>query len=418
VLKLRTVALPIRREDLEYPTENVSLGYLASINKVAYGSMPNAGGVTLTLDNLTDKTILSITQPNASAVAAMRFVNRNNHYLTELNTAYSASDHRLARYITGTRVDLASEPVNIDNSGQALAGVATGSTLKSLRWLYDDALNPLSLPTPSAILSATDATLATGRFGVRFINPASPHGAIDTVSAYLLSPLSELPPARAILEVEVEGLGSPDDPYRPKLSQNLVDIPDTAPEFLKREAKRYQKLKAKKYTDEEIKELLGYIPQHQIDVDAITWGAFEFLQDSPTNIIIVTGGNPHNEGAIERQKEKVKAHYRTPRSYEEAVELYNQLKREHPEWLAGKDNFIYQALGLEVYEPLAVIDFYYGNLVEHRTHISQFRSVPDWELRRTLALWRARLEQAKPSLPLEEYDSHRAKLREVLKVGW
>jgi len=47
---------------------------------------------------------------------------------------------------------------------------------------------------------------------------------------------------------------------------------------------------------------------------------------------------------------------RVPRDYMEAVSLYNQLRRDHPHWLAGKDNFAYQVLGWEELDWLQNID--------------------------------------------------------------
>jgi len=405
MLKLRTLpAYPIRRADLEYPTENVSLAYLAAINKMTMNYDRGVGGVIITVDALTDRAIKALTLSGSAIAVIGRFVNGNNFYYLQVHTPNTTQDFGIAKISGGSNINLTFESVDLTAQAYIVTLSISGSTLKGYR---DDVLR----------VTATDTTFTSGGWGVRYAWGSDPMK-VDGVVTTLLPPQSPATQAIAILDVEVEGSDSPDDPYRPRLSQNLIDIPDTAPDFLKREAKRYAMLRARGFRDEEIRELLGYTPQTKIDIDSVTWGAFEFRADSPTNIIVVTGDNPYNSGAVERQRARAKRSFRPPRDYSEAVELYNQLKQEHPDWLAGKDNFVYQVLGLEVYEPLAVIDFYYGELVEHRKHYNQIKETPDWELRRTLALWEARLEQAKPHLPLEAYDSHRAKLREALKVGW
>jgi hypothetical protein len=239
-------------------------------------------------------------------------------------------------------------------------------------------------------------------------------------NARLLAPVTPLPPAQAIIEVEVEGGG--EEPYRPLLSRNLVEISQLTglPEFLYQEAKKYQILVNKGFTDDEIKLLLGYIPQHQIDLASVTWGAFEFKEDSPTNIIIITGDNPYQQGAVERQAEQARSKnlkvLRPPRNYGEAVKQYNQLKQEFTHWLAGKDNYAYQTLGLEELDLLQNVDFYHGELVEHRTHYQQLRQVQDFEMWRRLEELERRLE--KVEVLAEERDKHMEKLKTIKRLGW
>jgi hypothetical protein len=224
------------------------------------------------------------------------------------------------------------------------------------------------------------------------------------------------------LEVEVEGSGAPEDPYRPLLNRNLVEITSLQglPEFLYREAKRYEILKAKGFTEEEIRILLGSIPQHQVDLQAITYGAFEFSPDSPTNVIIITGDNPYQQGAIDKHVELARSKnlktLRPPRNYGEAVAQYQQLKRDYPYWLAGKDNYAYMVLGLEELDLFQNIDFYEGELLEHKTHYRQLKQVPEWELWRRLDVLEEKL--SKVTVLTEERDKHIAKIREVKRLGW
>jgi hypothetical protein len=166
--------------------------------------------------------------------------------------------------------------------------------------------------------------------------------------------------------------------------------------------------------------LLGYIPQHQIDLASVTWGAFEFKEDSPTNIIIITGDNPYQQGAVERQAEQARSKnlrvLDPPRNYGEAVAQYNQIKRDYPYWLAGKDNYAYQTLGLEELDLFQNIDFYYGELIEHKTHYQQLKRIPDFEMWRRLEVLEEKL--SKVTVLTKERDKHLAKIREVKRLGW
>jgi hypothetical protein len=178
------------------------------------------------------------------------------------------------------------------------------------------------------------------------------------------------------------------------------------------EARRYEILRAKGFTDEEMRPVFGYIPQHQIDLDAVTWGAFEFSEKSPTNIIIVTGDNPYKQGAIERQAEHARRRghrvFAPPKSYDEAVALYRKLKSDFPHWLAGVHNWCYQILGHEFFDWLQNADFYYGELLEHKTHYNQLKQVPEWEIESRLLELKARLEGMKTLT--EERDKHLKKV--------
>jgi hypothetical protein len=130
----------------------------------------------------------------------------------------------------------------------------------------------------------------------------------------------------------------------------------------------------------------------------------------------VVGDNPYSLGAVERQKGKVKRWWGPPRGYNEAVELYMQLSRDFPHWLAGKDNFAYQVLGWEELGWLQNVDFYYGELVEHRTHYSQLKQVSDDEIRGRIEELIGKLSSM--GVLRGERESHIAKAKEVLRRGW
>jgi hypothetical protein len=426
-MKIRALEIPdrsITRTKLEYPTENVSFAYLSIINRVRVVSHQRAwSGVVVTYDVFADKAVIALVSPNNNMVLKARVNTAVDYYRQTTYLDRAASDHAIEKGVGGTISGLATEAVDLDNRGQLFAISCSGSTIKGLRWLIDDSpIDPLSPGTPTRTISATDTSFAAGYFGPRVMRENYPHGFAYEIASYLIPPLTPLPPAQAIIEVEVEGSGAPDDPYRPLLSKNLVEIAQLTglPSFLYQEAKKYEILKAKGFTEDEIRILLGYIPQYQVDLNSVTWGAFEFSEKSPTNIIIITGDNPYQQGAIQKHIELARSKnlkvLSPPENYGEAVAQYNQLKRDYPYWLAGKDNYAYQVLGLEELDLFQNIDFYYGELIEHKTHYQQLKQVPEWELWRRLEELERRLE--KVEILTEERDKHMAKLKEVKRLGW
>jgi hypothetical protein len=414
--------LSVTRAKLEYPTVDVSFSYLAAIDKVVYSARGTSGLAVLARDAFADKAVFGAVQVNAYPSVIGRLSDRINLYESIYNPGASTADHVLQKLVGGTLTTLATEAIDIDKRGRGLMLSCSGSTLKSMRFEMPSPVDPFSLPAPNYTISVTDTTFASGYFGYRNLRETYSHGGTTPDCVYLKAPGSQLPQALMIMETEVEGSGTGEDPYRPSVSENLIDIDEVPniPDFLKLEEKKYKVLKTKGFTDEEIQLLLGYIPQHQIDLDAITWGSFEFSEKSPTNIIVVTGDNPYKEGAIKRQIEFARKRglrvFSPPSGYREAVELYDNLKREFEHWLAGKDNFAYQVLGWEVLDLFQNVDFYYGELIEHRTHYDQLKRVPDWEIYNRLNTLLDRL--SKTTVLVDERDKHLNKLREILKKGW
>ena len=412
-LKVEIPDRSVTRDKLEYPTENVSLAYLVSIDKATHAPINRQHTddyVTIvTVDSFTDKAIRSNLRNIYSLVARANYDTANQRYsmyAIDWWTGYSTQDHYLRRFdsVSNSYTSLAYEAVDLQDLPYLFTLSTSGSTIKSIR--------------ETATLSATDTVLASGVFGLYHLNA----GINLYFNAILLAPVTPLPQAQAIIEVEVEGSGAPEDPYKPALSKGLVEIQSLQglPEFLYREAKKYEVLRAKGFTDEEIQLLLGYIPQHQVDLGAVTWGAFEFSEKSPTNIVIITGDNPYQQGAIQKHIELAKNKnlkvLSPPRNYGEAVAQYNRLKRDYRHWLAGKDNYAYQTLGWEELDLFQNVDFYYGELVEHRTHYQQLKQVPDWVILARLEELERRLE--KVEVLTEGRDKHIAKLKEVKRLGW
>jgi hypothetical protein len=412
----------VTRAKLEYPTENVSFGYLSCINKVTGIKRMTSGYLLITKDSFTDKSLFQMAQINYGSFNVSRVSNSDNLYDHTIHPPDATTDHKIRKVVNLNVYNLATESVDLADSGHGMRMSVSGSTIKGMRWLVTTPLDPLNLPTPTATITATDTTFASGYFGVSPLHYASPHGGTSSAISYLLPPASPSPPALAVVEVDVAGSGSEDDPFRPNLLTNLIEVDQSldVPDFLKLEKKRYDVLKSKGFTDEEIKLLFGYIPQHQIDLNAVTFGSFELSPESSTNVITIQGDNPYQSGAVLRQVEFARGkglrNFSAPRDFREAVELYRKLKSEFTHWLAGKDNFAYQCLGWEVLDLLQNVDFYYGELIEHQTHYSQLKQVPDFEIENRLAVLEDKLSRA--NVLIEERDKHIAKLKEIEKKGW
>jgi hypothetical protein len=418
-MKIRaTLDIPdrsISRTKLEYPATDVNLSFISAIDRLLLITRKPPDSIHyLAPVVLADAMIVDLPEYKTSEITG-RLQDSNNQYFALFDPPQAAGDLRLFRRVAGTEAQIAYQAVDIGES-QVFGISCSGSSIRAHRWVARPAVvDPASLPAPTGSATATDTSFASGYYGVETRR-------MDTGGARLLPPATPLPPAQAILEVEVEGSGTPEDPYRPSLSQNLVEIQSLTglPEFLYKEAKKYEILKNRGFTDEEMGLLLGYIPQHQVDLGAITWGAFEFKEDSPTNIIVVTGDNPYKEGAISKHVEMARSKnlkiLDPPRDYEEAVTQFNQLKGDYPDWLAGKDNYAYQVLGWEELDLFQDVDFYYGELLEHKTHYQQLKQVPDWELWRRLEELERRLE--KVEVLTDERDKHISKVKEVKRLGW
>jgi len=406
----------ITRSKLEKPTENVTLGYFSVINSITYCSRSHSGFLVLTEDVYTDKAIEGICCGNRFAEIHARVQDSQNFYVSTINIGASSGDHYLSKRESGSETKLATESVDLDTRGFILCISCSGSTIKSMRYFPSSPTKSITDVTPDYTLTATDTSFASGRFGIRPLRENYPHGCVNTVSAKLLPPQSSGLRAVAIAIMDIEGDGTIDNPLRPKLISELREIKefkDVLPPYLVEEAKRYYILKNRGFTDDEIQAILGYIPQHQIDVMSVSWGAFDFNKDSPYYVITIYGSNPY-KNAIEKQLEKAKKVYK-PRDKVTVIEIYKQLKKEF-NFLAGKDNFLYQVFGDQIYELFATVDFYYGELLEHKTHYDQIKHVNLNEIKKILKNLQIQLE--KITVLHNERDKHLKKIRELLKKGW
>ena len=390
--KIDIDAIPtITRDKLEYPTEDVPFIYLIAIGKIAFTRC----GITYTIhtvDQFADKAIDYIQTLNGYIPASARCADPStfstNKYIAYVDTGQSSADFMLKKYYNGYTT-LATESVDLDEQAYLIRLSCSGSTIKAFR---DD------LSTPK--LSVTDTDIPSGYFGVHgFRMSYYPYS--DPYATYLRPPSTQLPQAKAIVEVDIIGSGTEDDPYRPNLAQELVEV-------------------SKSDVDPETWIAIQDNPRGKnglplIDKASVMYGVFDHKPQNNTVLVVITSGNTFTgEKAIQKQIEHAKRTIKPPGDYSEAVELHRQLKPDF-DWIAGKDNFAYQTLGHPDLEAFQVADTYYGNVIDG-IKPDAYKKIPSFEMYKTLAMWKDRLKRA--TVVKSEAEKHLKKLEEVEKKGW
>ena len=364
----------VTRTKLEYPTEDVSYNYLEVIGKAQaiYAS------TLATTDSFTDKAseTFGILPDIPAWIAQGRIQDEDNLYYIVYDVSASTQDFQLRKREAGTWTTLGYEAVDLSAETWTRTKIeCVGSTIKAYR---------LDMTTPK--ITATDTTFTSGYYGHHLFDKVGYKVLTSPELCILRAPASPLPQAKAIIEAEIIGSGTDEDPFRPNLAH----------------------------------EFATHDKYGQIDKLTVTWGLFDHKPKHNTMLIIITGDNPYQKGAILGQvayaKSKNLKVLSPPKDYAEAVAQYKQLKSYFPEWIAGKDNYAYHVLGNDEFELFALADFYYGELIEHKTHYNQLKKVPDWEIRKNLERLRDKL--TKVSILTDERDKHINKVKEVLKLGW
>jgi len=390
----------VTRAKLEYPTEGVNFSYLSIINKlvVQVGSEYRL----FTEDEFTDKALLSVVEGGPQGVCTGRAYGFQKDtsfkrvatyyevsgvtcgfYQTVHNPDASTADHILRRddfSPSRATTNLASEAVDVDNN-KAISYMLSisGSTLKSYRGiktstesLSDDAISTL---TPQ--LTATDTTYTVGMWGLECFDAGkTPVTQQRAASTWLYAPQSRLPSALYVVECDVTGDGSEENPYRPALLSEVK---------------------------------LGK------DLLSVTYGVFDFKLNHSSVVVCLLGDNPYRRGAITEQVNYVKRKgllvFKPTWSLSKVAEIHMKIKQRN-EYVAGVHNLAYQVAGHEDLEPLAVADFYDG-FTEGVYPQSALSKVPEWELERTVQRWLKRLALSKA--PHDEREKHAKKLVRFLK---
>jgi hypothetical protein len=335
----------------------------------------------LTIDNFTDKAIEAQGHVDGADVCIGRWNDYRNYYMCYVNTTRTTSDFSVWKFVAGTWTLLGYEAVDLSHPRWRQKLSISGTTLHGFR-ATGGVGQEYAFPTTPQI-SVTDTAFSTGRWGVE--HNCGANLLLYELTAILRAPSSPIPSVQTILELPIEGSGKLEDPFRASLSKNLVEVSNK-----------------------------------QVDLDSVSLGAFEFSEKSATNIIMVYGDNPYKSGAVQRQIDYAKSRnlrvFTPQKDYSEAVSLYNKLKGDFKHWIAGKDNFAYMVLGDESLDLFQNVDFYYGELMEHKTHYQQLKMVPDWDMRNRLNELKDKLLEV--NVLIYERDKHLGKLNEILKRGW
>jgi len=364
----------ITRSKLEYPTEDVTFAYLTVIDKTKNirHRTDETACHTVTIDEFADKAIEGWGTDDVGLLVG-RQVDEVNFYCAQLVSAASTADYRIVKIENDTATILGEESVDLGSGCcYPIKFSCSGSTLKAYR-----------VDMTTAKISVTDTTFASGVWGPRTIAEGRPSIGFPI---YLRAPSSPAPKPKTVIETEIIGSGTEEDPFRPNLKQELS--------------------KHDKFGN--------------IDKLSVTWGAFDHKPEHNTMLICITGGNQYTGDKaileqIEHAKRKNLKVVKPPKDYHEACEQYRKLKKEFPEWIAGKDNFAYMTLGHEDFEAMQVADTYHGNIVDG-IKPNAYKNVPEFEMRRTLNMWKERLKRAK--VMKSEAKKHIEKIEKVEKIGW
>jgi len=211
----------VSRDMMEYPTENVSIGYLTIIGKAkgyrCHWLAWTAGYICMAIlcvDSFADKSIEGWCSGNQGGSCIGRYSDENNLYATGIDPGATTEDFTIAKFVAGTFTKLASEAVDINGGGHHQKLSISGTTLSGYR---DFATTPQ--------ITATDTDLASGLWGITpRLYPGHEHG-VDPLVSYLGAPSSSSPEVLGYFEVPIVGKGTRDDPYRPKMPELIEDDP-------------------------------------------------------------------------------------------------------------------------------------------------------------------------------------------------
>jgi len=203
----------VSRAMMEYPTIDVSLVYLMSIGKIQnfWGRAGWQGLFHVTVDPFTDKAVEGVGGNFANLVG--RFQDIYNYYCVDLYTPRATEDFHIVLVSAGTGTDLAVEGVDLEDRPYKLKLGIVGTTLYGYR---EDMTTP--------VISATDTTFASGYYGPRESSESwGMH--LSVFSGILRAPSTPRPKPIAYFEVPIIGTGKPDDLFRAKMPEEIIDDP-------------------------------------------------------------------------------------------------------------------------------------------------------------------------------------------------
>ena len=200
----------IIRPKLEYPTVDVNLTYLSSINKTK-GILNHPRRPSLvTIDSFTNKAIESLSHGNLSFLIA-RVVGVGNFYFTQQYSGEVTADFGIGKCVAANWTKLASEAVDFGaHHSFRIKLRCIGTTIEGYR--VDMITNRVSI---------TDATFASGWFG--FCQSLEKGGYFSPEWTYLRGSPSNPPKTIAYFEAPIIGSGKEEDPFRAKLPEKIIE---------------------------------------------------------------------------------------------------------------------------------------------------------------------------------------------------
>lgn len=194
----------------------------------------------------------------------------NSGYTHEMVTDRIAADHPFVRWVSGSSTIIGSEAVDLSDYHYLYGVSLVGSTVKCYReWgvMYN-------MPNATPRFTVTDTTYASGRVGLQGHVRGHERGNILGV---FLPTSSPSPQPVAYFEVPVVGSGSPDDPFRPAMPEEIVW--DWSLDL--RAKRKYDVLRKRGFSDDEIVELFPEVLCCRTNRLALTYSAL-IVSDTTT----------------------------------------------------------------------------------------------------------------------------------------
>jgi len=369
----------VRIQDLEKPTENVDFTYISIVREVV-------SEVKLLVSlfdkrDYVDKALFIATNRGLPGRLLLRAVAPCKWYSVYHYTSQSDYPLRVLKSLDrGNYVILYNNPLNKDSAKLILAGIC-GSTIYANALLnYEDFYDPYSPPL-RARPCCTDTTFTKGKFGYDTTVGAQPQVVL-------------LPPS-ILTESASSHVG-------------LVVVMES--EIVEHE------------------ENDGVVIEPKIG-SGITWGAFDFAHSNDDNVksglrrasnkfvIVVKQGDYSTRESISKEVENALSKNMFVKVFESIVdrdkvkEIHTELKKRGHDFIAGIDDLWYLLTESEDVAPLAIADFYYGNVCElGRLKLDEIPNIEE-----TLKTLMCKLQKSRVSTSIKE--KHVEKLRRVMKIG-
>jgi len=202
----------VTRVKLEYPNVDVEFAYLLSIAKLLASRRFKPASAKIlgfyTVDSFADKAVEYFARHLSHILGRLQDV--SNFYLLGINILVTTADFRLAKCVAGTWTLLGYEAVDLLDEFHLTKLSIIGTTLKGYR---EDFVTPK--------ISVTNTTFASGYYGVDH-HLERPNAGM--LGAYLRAPSSQSLTPIKFFKVPIVGDGSEENPYRPKMPEELVEI--------------------------------------------------------------------------------------------------------------------------------------------------------------------------------------------------